>query len=91
MVHRPEEERPAVVERRSRGGAGWFIAGALLIVIVGAIWLYNEGILSGGDVDVDVTAPTVNNGAPADTTPPAADATPPATEPAPATETPPAQ
>ncbi|MCT8971333.1 hypothetical protein [Microbaculum marinisediminis] len=43
-------------------GAGWFLVGALIVALVGGLWLYTEGYFGGGDADIDVKIelPTVN-------------------------------
>jgi len=59
MAYRSEPEKTVVVSNGS-GGAAWLLIGALVVAIIGGIWLYNEGIIGGGaDIDVEITPPTV--------------------------------
>jgi hypothetical protein len=81
----PEErERTTIVTTGSHGGAGWFIAGGLAVLIVVAIWLFGGAINDGmqtSDIDVDLPdnvdvqvdspepAPAETEAAPADNAP----------------------
>ncbi|MEX0955588.1 MAG: hypothetical protein WDZ83_10290 [Rhizobiaceae bacterium] len=54
----PEErERTTIVTTGSRGGAGWFVAGGLAVLVVVALWLFGGAISDGmqtSDVNVDL-------------------------------------
>ena len=54
-----QDRETKVVYSYSSGGAGWFIAILLLIVLgVGGLYLYNSGALDGSsDVDVSIDVP----------------------------------
>lgn len=52
-------DRPVVVKEGS-SGAGWFLVGALIVALVGGLWLYNEGFFGGRDADVEITLPKVD-------------------------------
>lgn len=54
-----QDRETKVVYSYSSGGAGWFIAILLLIVLgVGGLYLYNSGALDGSsDVNVSIDVP----------------------------------
>jgi len=54
-----QDRETKVVYTHSSGGAGWFIAILLLIVLgVGGLYLYNSGALTGSnDVNVSIDVP----------------------------------
>ena len=43
-----------VVVTEGSSGAGWFLVGALIVALVGGLWLYSEGYFGGNDSDIDV-------------------------------------
>jgi hypothetical protein len=53
------QDRETTVVTTSSGGAGWFVAIALLAVIAfGGFYLYNSGALnSGSDINVSIDVP----------------------------------
>jgi hypothetical protein len=42
-----------VVVSSGASGAGWFIVGALVVALVGGLWLYSNGYF-GNDADINV-------------------------------------
>lgn len=64
-----DRDRETTVVTTSSGGAGWFVAIALLAILAfGGFYLYNSGALnSGSDINVSIDVPDeVAPAAPAD-------------------------
>ena len=54
------DREPTVINTGSSGSGGWAVAVILLIVLFGlGLYLFGGGLLSEGDVNVDVSLPKV--------------------------------
>jgi hypothetical protein len=60
MAHPDSHPDKTVVVSSGSSGAGWFLVGALIVALVGGVWLYNEGFFGGSDADIEITLPKVD-------------------------------
>ncbi len=60
MAHPDSHPDKTVVVSSGSSGAGWFLVGALIVALVGGLWLYSEGYFGGSDADIEITLPKVD-------------------------------
>lgn len=55
------QDRGSHMKTAAGGYAGWFLAGAMLVALIGAAYLYNEGFFEEKDeVSIELSLPNVD-------------------------------
>lgn len=54
MAH-TDRDTTVVTTGSSGSGAGWFIAGILLAVLVGGVYAYSNGMIGGGTEELNIS------------------------------------